>query len=50
MLAGAFFVYGAEQTGNPTLANLGVDQSYQTGQRASLGRQHGGQGGPVRHR
>jgi K+-transporting ATPase ATPase A chain len=37
MLAGAFFVYGAEQTGNPTLANVGVDQSYQTGQHASSG-------------
>jgi K+-transporting ATPase ATPase A chain len=36
-LAGAFFVYGAEQTGNPTLDNLGVDQSYETGTLASSG-------------
>jgi K+-transporting ATPase ATPase A chain len=36
-LAGAFFTYGAEQTGNPTLADLGVDQSYQTGASASSG-------------
>ncbi len=36
-LAGAFFVYGAEQAGNPTLAHLGVDQSYHTGQQASAG-------------
>jgi potassium-transporting ATPase potassium-binding subunit len=36
-LAGAFFVYGAEQTGNPTLANLGVDQAYHTGNQASSG-------------
>ena len=36
-LAGAFFSYGAEQTGNPTLASLGVDQSYHTGQQASAG-------------
>ncbi len=33
----AFFAYGAEQTGNPTLANLGVDQSYHTGNAASSG-------------
>jgi len=33
----AFFAYGAEQTGNPTLANLGVDQSYHTGTLASSG-------------
>ncbi len=37
MLAGAFFVYGAEQTGNPMLTDAGVDQSYQTGQHASSG-------------
>jgi K+-transporting ATPase ATPase A chain len=36
-LAGAFFTYGAEQTGNPTLARAGVDQSYHTGQQASAG-------------
>jgi K+-transporting ATPase ATPase A chain len=36
-LAGAFFAYGAEQTGNPTLASLGVDQSHHTGQQASAG-------------
>ncbi len=36
-IAGAFFVYGAEQTGNPTLANLGVDQAYHTGDAASSG-------------
>jgi K+-transporting ATPase ATPase A chain len=35
--AGVFFSYGAEQTGNPTLASLGVDQSYHTGQQASAG-------------
>ena len=34
-LAGAFFTYGAEQTGNPVLSDLGVDQSYHTGQQAS---------------
>jgi K+-transporting ATPase ATPase A chain len=33
----AFFAYGAEQTGNPTLASLGVDQGYHTGQQASSG-------------
>ena len=32
-----FFAYGAEQTGNPTLANSGVDQSYHTGTLASSG-------------
>jgi K+-transporting ATPase ATPase A chain len=36
-LAGAFIVYAAEQTGNPTLADLGVDQSYETGDLASSG-------------
>ncbi|HYM14964.1 MAG TPA: potassium-transporting ATPase subunit KdpA [Dehalococcoidia bacterium] len=36
-LAGAVFAYGAEQTGNPTLASLGVDQAYHTGQQASSG-------------
>jgi K+-transporting ATPase ATPase A chain len=36
-LAGAFFVYGAEQTGNPTLGDRGVDQSYATGDLASSG-------------
>jgi K+-transporting ATPase ATPase A chain len=36
-LAGAFFAYGAEQTGNPVLSGLGVDQSYHTGQQASAG-------------
>jgi len=35
--AGVFFSYGAEQTGNPTLAGLGVDQSYHTGEQASAG-------------
>jgi K+-transporting ATPase ATPase A chain len=37
MLAGAFFAYGAEQTGNPTLASAGVDQAYHTGDNASAG-------------
>ena len=36
-LAGAFFTYGAEQTGNPTLASAGVDQAYHTGDSASAG-------------
>jgi K+-transporting ATPase ATPase A chain len=36
-LAGVFFTYGAEQTGNPVLSGLGVDQSYHTGQQASAG-------------
>jgi K+-transporting ATPase ATPase A chain len=36
-LAGAFFTYGAEQTGNPALANVGVDQAYHTGDGASAG-------------
>jgi K+-transporting ATPase ATPase A chain len=36
-IAGALFAFGAEQTGNPTLANLGVNQSYQTGDQASAG-------------
>jgi len=36
-IAFAFFAYAAEQTGNPTLASLGVDQTYQTGQYASSG-------------
>jgi K+-transporting ATPase ATPase A chain len=36
-LAGAFFVYGFEQGGNPTLDNLGVDQGYHTGTLASSG-------------
>ncbi len=37
LLAGAFFTYGAEQTGNPTLADAGVNQSYQTGDAAQAG-------------
>ena len=36
-LAFTFFAYGAEQTGNPTLARAGVDQSYQMGTLASSG-------------
>jgi K+-transporting ATPase ATPase A chain len=32
-----FFAYGAEQTGNPTLAAAGVDQTYHTGDNASSG-------------
>jgi K+-transporting ATPase ATPase A chain len=36
-LAGTFLAYGAEQTGNPVLSGLGVDQSYQAGQQASAG-------------
>ncbi len=36
-LAGTFFVYNAEQTGNPTLDDLGVSQSYETGDLASSG-------------
>jgi K+-transporting ATPase ATPase A chain len=36
-LAGALFVYGMEQAGNPALDDLGVSQSYETGDRASSG-------------
>ncbi len=36
-LAGIFVVYPAEQHGNPIMANLGVDNSYQTGNLASSG-------------
>jgi K+-transporting ATPase ATPase A chain len=36
-LAGVFFVYQQEQTGNPTLDDLGVSQSYQTGNDAQAG-------------
>jgi potassium-transporting ATPase potassium-binding subunit len=36
-LAGVFFVYGIEQAGNPALDELGVSQSYQTGDDASSG-------------
>jgi K+-transporting ATPase ATPase A chain len=36
-LAGALFVYGMEQSGNPALDDLGVSQSYETGDRASSG-------------
>ncbi|MEX1254065.1 MAG: potassium-transporting ATPase subunit KdpA [Dehalococcoidia bacterium] len=36
-LAGAFGTYAAEQTGNPTLGDRGVDQSYATGDEASSG-------------
>jgi K+-transporting ATPase ATPase A chain len=36
-LAGAFGAYAAEQTGNPVLGNLGVDQGYHTGAEASAG-------------
>jgi K+-transporting ATPase ATPase A chain len=36
-LAGVFFVYQQEQTGNPTLDNLGVSQSYETGNDAQAG-------------
>jgi potassium-transporting ATPase potassium-binding subunit len=36
-LAGAFFTYGAEQTGNPVLSDLGVNQAYHTGEQASVG-------------
>ena len=36
-LAGAFFTYGAEQTGNPVLSDLGVEQAYHTGEQASAG-------------
>ena len=36
-IAFAFFAYGAEQAGNPTLANLDADQSYHTGATASSG-------------
>jgi K+-transporting ATPase ATPase A chain len=36
-LAGAFFVYAAEQTGNPTLGDRGVDQSFAMGNEASSG-------------
>jgi K+-transporting ATPase ATPase A chain len=36
-LAGVFFVYQQEQTGNPTLDELGVSQSYETGDNASAG-------------
>jgi K+-transporting ATPase ATPase A chain len=36
-LAGAFFVYGAEQMGNPTLDDLGISQSYATGDDGQAG-------------
>jgi K+-transporting ATPase ATPase A chain len=36
-LAGALGAYAAEQTGNPTLGDRGVDQSYATGNEASSG-------------
>jgi K+-transporting ATPase ATPase A chain len=36
-LAGVFVTYPAEQRGNPILANLGIDNSYQTGDFASSG-------------
>jgi K+-transporting ATPase ATPase A chain len=36
-LTGAFVTYAAEQHGNPILADLGVDQEYATGDRASSG-------------
>jgi K+-transporting ATPase ATPase A chain len=36
-LAGVFALYPAEQHGNPILADLGVDNSYQTGDLASSG-------------
>ena len=37
----------AEQAGNPALAALGTDQQRD---RSAVGRQHGRQGGPLRHR
>jgi K+-transporting ATPase ATPase A chain len=36
-LAGVFFVYQQEQAGNPTLDDLGVSQSYETGDNAQAG-------------
>jgi K+-transporting ATPase ATPase A chain len=36
-LAGVFFVYQQEQTGNPMLDDMGVSQSYETGDNASSG-------------
>jgi K+-transporting ATPase ATPase A chain len=36
-LSFTFFAYGAEQTGNPVLSGLGVDQAYHTGESASAG-------------
>jgi K+-transporting ATPase ATPase A chain len=36
-LAGVFTTYAAEQRGNPILAELGVNQEYQTGELASSG-------------
>lgn len=36
-LAGAFFVFGFEQGGNPTLDDLRIDQTYRTGDLASPG-------------
>jgi K+-transporting ATPase ATPase A chain len=36
-LAGVFFVYQQEQGGNPTLEDLGVSQSYETGDGATSG-------------
>ncbi|MBI2723545.1 MAG: potassium-transporting ATPase subunit KdpA [Chloroflexi bacterium] len=36
-LAGTFFTYQAEQTGNPALTGAGVNQSYRTGNNASAG-------------
>jgi K+-transporting ATPase ATPase A chain len=36
-LAGAFFTYAAEQRGNPIMADLGVNNEYQTGELAQAG-------------
>jgi K+-transporting ATPase ATPase A chain len=36
-LAGTFVTYAAEQHGNPIIADLGVDQEYTSGDRASSG-------------
>jgi potassium-transporting ATPase potassium-binding subunit len=46
-LAGVFVVYPAEQSGNPNLTKLGVADR---GHRHAARRQHGRQGGALRHR
>jgi K+-transporting ATPase ATPase A chain len=37
LLAGMFFVYGAEQAGNPMLTDAGVEQQYASGDEAMAG-------------
>ncbi len=45
-LVGVLVAYWAEAAGNPLLAAAGADHR----QRSAARRQHGGQGGPLRHR